>query len=50
MLTPEQIAHFETSPYAFEPDAALLNSDSPRLRNMVEGLVELGEKARSLEV
>ena len=30
------------SKYAFHPDEAFLNSDRPRIRNMVEGLVELG--------
>ena len=31
------------SPYAFEPDEALLNSPHPRIRRMVENLVELGK-------
>ena len=31
------------SPYAFEPDEAFLNSPCPRIRRMVENLVQLGK-------
>jgi ectoine hydroxylase-related dioxygenase (phytanoyl-CoA dioxygenase family) len=36
------------SPYAFEPDEAFLNSEHPRIRRMVENLVELGEHGLSV--
>ncbi len=43
--TTEYIASLRRlSPYTFQPDAAFLNSDRPRIRGMVAGLVELGKK------
>ncbi len=52
-VRPTQDAHIASllrwSPIAFHPDKAILNSDRPRIQGMVEGLVELGEKARHLE-
>ena len=50
---PTQDAHLNSlqrwSPKAFHPDGALLNSDRPRIRGMVDGLVELGEKTKHLK-
>ena len=50
---PTQDAHLNSlqrwSPKAFHPDGALLDSDRPRIRGMVEGLVELGEKTKHLK-
>ena len=43
--TQEHIASLQRwSPYAFEPDEAFLNSTRPRIRGMVENLVELGQQ------
>ena len=36
------------SKYAFQPDEALLNSDSPRLQGMVKDLANLGARAQSV--
>ncbi|AWT59210.1 MAG: hypothetical protein DF168_00391 [Candidatus Moanabacter tarae] len=34
------------SPYAFEPNEVLIQSEQPRIRNMVEGLKEMGIRGR----
>ena len=45
-LTDEEIAHikalYESWTYSLHPAAELINSDRPRLRAMVERMVELG--------
>ncbi|MSP14078.1 MAG: hypothetical protein EXR62_14125 [Chloroflexi bacterium] len=46
---PVEEAHFASlqryQAYVFHPDPVFLNSDSPRIRGMVEGLVEMGSQA-----
>jgi len=39
---------YKYSPYAFEPHASFVNSGSARIRGMVDGLLQLGEKAADL--
>ncbi len=39
---------YHYSSYAFEPHGSFVESDSPRIRDMVDGLVQLGERAGSL--
>ncbi len=49
---PTKPAHFASllhfSPYVFAPDAALTQSDRPRLQGMVAGLAELQQQAQNL--